>query len=259
MAVLAAATCWSAPASAQLISKVLGRDPDQPTHLDAYAGVDYTMIGQQNQGYGTRGLSLTPYVLKTADVTVTNLSRFDFGLNAAATSLLALGGFAQPADTSPSVDTTQAERYAALIGYALGTHLRIRADATFARLATYVAPNFKAGSSYDQTTYYVPSSGAPQRLAPGGGVGGNTDWSTLQMSIESDAPFLSWLSGATIGYEYIQFDTISPYDASYTFQALVQNSMSCHALTAQVQKNDGRPLFDDISFTGELDARAGHA
>lgn len=268
-AVLAVATSGAGEAAAQSLSPMqfIGHDPNQPVHVDAYVGIDYALVSRQGETFGLRGLSREPYVLKTADFQISNLSRFDFGLNAAATSLLAIGGFTQPTDTSANVDTTQAERYAALIGYAIGKDVKIRAEAHYARLVTYASPNFETSSSYPVTTYYAPSSGGLTRLLPGGGVGGATTWTAAAFYLETHGNVLGFLGLgdeqlASIGYRVFELDTLSAYQVNDsnntpTVQAVVQDSTTCHSLSLEARGS--RELFSDVHLATSFHGFAGYA
>jgi hypothetical protein len=248
LAALVVATSTGGTARAQLSPlQLFGRDANDSVHVDAYLGVDYTEVSRQNESFGVRGLSREPYVLKTGNFEITNLSGFDFALNAAATSLLAVGGFTKPADTSSNVDTSQAERYAALLRYALGKKVKIRTEAQFARMATYVAPNSTYNSAYPVTTYYSPQGGGLERMHPGDGIGGNTNWYQAAILFETSDRILG-ISGA-FGYRILQLDTLSPYGVKNSnsvpvFQSLVEDRFLCQALT--VDTNRPTELFLDV-------------
>src|SRR5262249_16337203 len=141
--------------------------------------------GANYEQFTVRGVSREPYILKVADLRFTNLGRFEAGINAAATSLTALGGFTKESQTTEA-DLGQAERYAGFLGYALGKSVTLRGEALYARLVTYASPSFHRTGDFPLTTYYVPQSGAPQRLTPGANVLGNTDWYSARASVVVD-------------------------------------------------------------------------
>ena len=252
-------------ASAQSASpmQLLRPNPDDTVHIDAYLGIEYATVGRQYEDFKQRGLSREPYVLKTADFQISNLSHFDFALDAAATSLFAIGGFTKPNDTPTDPTTADAERYAGLVNYAFNKHFKLRTEAHFARLTTYLSPQFENGSNYPITTYSVPSSGPMTRLHPGGGVGGNTTWYSAGFDVEGSADdFLGTKAGGAFGYRFFSLDTLSPYtmkDQSNApqFQGVVADSFSCHALSLEMR--DEITLFQDLMFQGDLHFVGGYA
>jgi hypothetical protein len=153
LALLGATLLTASAAAAQASDplRALRPDPQDSVHVDAFLGVDYTILNRNASAHEVRGFSLQPYLLKTADFSVSNLSRFDFGLNAAATSLLAIGGFAKPDDTPTSdSDAAEAERYAGMIAYRFGG-FKIRTEVGFARMATYLTPGAQNGTAYPRS------------------------------------------------------------------------------------------------------------
>jgi len=251
----------STVARAQIsINQLLGRNPDDSVHVDAYVGVDYTSLSRQNEDFSVRGLSREPYVLKTASFEVTNLSRFDFALNAAATSLLAVGGFSKPADQTQNPDSLQAERYAALLRYALSKKYKVRTEGQFARMATYVVPNATYYSAYPVTTYYAPASGGLTRLHPGDGEGGNTNWYQAAVLVESTDRILGF-EGA-LGFRILELDTLSAYGARTSgsipvFQGLVEDKFLCQAVAQDSTRRTY--LFPNVYSDIAVHLNAGYA
>jgi hypothetical protein len=248
---IAMATLGEGKAVAQSASPVHLVRPDQEdtVHIDAYLGIEYATVSRQYDNFNVRGLSRDPYVLKTADFQVSNLSHFDFALDAAATSLLAVGGFAKPDDVPTDSTTADAERYAGLVNYALGKNFKLRTEAHYARMTTYVSPSFDSSSSYPVTTYSVPSSGPLSRMHPGDGVGGNTSWYSAGFDVEGTGDLLGLHGGAAFGYRYFRLDTLSPYafkDASSAplFQGIVADTFTCHSLSLQVRAT--KQLLPDV-------------
>ncbi|HEX8794401.1 MAG TPA: hypothetical protein VF765_25830 [Polyangiaceae bacterium] len=242
--------------------QLLRPNPEDTVHIDAYLGIEYATVGRQYEEFQQRGLSREPYVLKTADFQISNLSRFDFALDAAATSLFAIGGFTKPSDTPTDPTTADAERYAGLVSYALGKHIKLRTEAHFARLTTYLAPQFENGSNYPVTTYSVPSSGPMARLHPGGGVGGNTTWYSAGFDVEGSADdFLGTKAGGAFGYRFFSLDTLSPYvikdGNAPQFQGVVADSFTCHA--ASLDLRDTVQLFSDMVLQMDLHFIGGYS
>jgi hypothetical protein len=264
-AAAAIVTLASSMASAQSATpmQLLRPNPDDTVHIDAYLGIDYATVSRQYENFNVRGLSRVPYVLKTADFQVSTLSHFDFALDAAATSLLAVGGFTKPSDTPTDPTTADAERYAGLVSYALGKHIKLRTEAHYARLTTYVAPDFESTSSYPVTTYSVPSSGPMTRMHPGDTAGANTTWYSAGFDVEGSADdFLGTKAGGALGYRFFKLDTLSPYafkdqSSAPAFQGVVADSFSCHALSLDVR--DTTQLFPDLQLQIDGHFVAGYA
>ncbi len=237
---------------------------DDKLHVDAYGAVEYTTIARQWEGTTVRGLSRQPYVLKVADIHLTNFGRFEAGLNAAATSLAALGGFTQPESSSP--DLEQAERYAGLIGYAIKKKITLLGQAHYARLTTFAAPEFQRNANFPRTTYYYPDSGPAVRLHPGAIVAGNTEWYALSVTARFDGDVLSFLNGLEIGYRYFRLTTLSAYavgptgissPAEASFLAVAKDTFSCH--TVAFNSKIDSPLGSDIFVGGEVHGGLGYS
>ncbi len=234
--------------------------PGDGPHVDGYVGMEFATLARSGGGanyeqFTVRGLSRQPYVLKVADIHFSGLGRFEAGLNGAATSLVALGGFTSENQTSQA-DLGQAERYAALLGYALGKHITLRGEGAFAHMVTYAAPSFHRTGGNALTTYFVPESGAPRRLSAGANVLGNTDWYSLAVTAVVDGQVygLNWLKDLSLGYRFIRVSTLSSYLASTgdyvdsVLQGIVQDTFACHAAAAR--QNLDFALWSDVHLTG---------
>jgi hypothetical protein len=255
-----------AAASAQMppppqLSHAEGEGP----HIDAYAGMEFvTLTRGQFESFEVRGLSRQPYVLKVADVHLTGLGRFEAGINGAATSALALGGFTSEDKTSRA-DIGDAERYAALLGYAIGKNVTLRGEGTFAHMVTYAAPSFHRTGDIPLTTYFVPQNGAPTRLLPGDSVPGNTDWYSLSITARFDGNPLGgdWLKDIIVGYRLIRVSTLSSYLASQgqyvdsVLQGIVQDTFTCHSVYAL--SNVDKALWSDLHLVGHAHVFGGYA
>ena len=96
---------------------------DRRPQVEAFVGLEYATLGRQYESFHIRGIARQPYSLKVADVRFKNLRGLEVGLDAAATSLLAMGGFSKPEQQSQP--RSDAERYAALLGYGLGGWVKL--------------------------------------------------------------------------------------------------------------------------------------
>jgi hypothetical protein len=264
---IAALVCLPAQAFAQGATSAVGEKlpDDGRVHVNAYLGMEFVTLTRDFEQFQFKGLSRQPYVLKVGDFHLTGLGPFDARINAAVTSLLAAGGFAkdQPAEKP---DLGQAERYAAILGWAIGKTITLHAEARYARMVTVAAPNFESSANFARTTYYVPSSGPARRLLLGDSVATETTWYTLAVTADIDGKAIGqdWLNHMNLGYRMLRMSIPTAYGithgsstATSEFLALVDDTVTCHSASFNVVSD--QELFGDVHFGGEIHGGLGYA
>lgn len=256
--------------AAVLIASAGWADDPRPTdseksgiHATGYIGLEYVTLSRQFEEFQFRGISREPYMLKVGDFQISGLSGFELGVNAAATSLLAVGGFRRD-DASADVDTSAAERYAALIGYALGKRVTLQVRGQYARMTTAASPSF--GTNVSWTTYAMPADGTVERLRPGDAVRGDTTWKKVLVVARLDPATLSlpkWVGQFAFGYEYVDLSILTPHrldsgDAvGSNINLISQDRTTCHAVSLYVPAKVN--LAPDLTASVEMDLFAGSA